>query len=245
MSSADWFDPEQDDAAPRVSDATVGRLPVYLQGLLGLAGDGEASVSSEALAEIAAVNPATLRRDLAGIGISGTRGVGYDVKYLVHEISLVLGLNQAWPVLIVGVGNLGRALANYEGLTSQGFPVKALVDIDPDVVGTTVAGVLVEHVDDLSKVVHRDEISVGVIATPASAAQAAADELIATGLASLLNFTPVQLVTPPHVQVRGVDLATELQILSFYQQRSTAAASGTGVPLDSTTPEKTSSGVTS
>ena len=193
-------------------------------------------------AEIATVNPATLRRDLAGIGISGTRGVGYDVKYLVHEISLVLGLNQAWPVLIVGVGNLGRALANYEGLTSQGFPVKALVDIDPDVVGTTVAGVLVEHVDDLSKVVHRDEISVGVIATPASAAQAAADELIAAGLASLLNFTPVQLATPPHVQVRGVDLATELQILSFYQQRSTAAASGTGVPLDATRPGNSSSG---
>ncbi len=219
------------EPARRVSDATVSRLPVYLQGLVSLAGEGAASVSSESLADLSAVNPATLRRDLAGIGITGTRGVGYDVKYLVHEISVVLGLNQEWPVIIVGVGNLGRALANYEGLATQGFPVQALVDIDSSIVGSAVAGVVVEHFDDISAVVAREAISVGVIATPAAAAQEAAQHLIDAGLASLLNFTPVPVVVPDHVQVRGVDLATELQILSFYQQRSTAAARGTGLPL--------------
>ncbi len=214
-----------------VSDATVARLPLFLQYLVELAGDGESSVSSDRLAELSGVNPATVRRDLAGIGITGTRGVGYDVKYLVHEISVVLGLNQEWPVVIVGVGNLGRALANYDGLTSRGFPVHALVDVDDELIGTTIADVVVEHVRHLPDIVARENVAVGVLATPAGAAQEAADVLIDSGVTSLLNFTPDQISVSEGVQVRGVDLATELQILSFYQQRSTAARAGTGLPL--------------
>ncbi|MFT7601587.1 MAG: redox-sensing transcriptional repressor [Acidimicrobiales bacterium] len=214
-----------------VSAATVGRLPHYLRALIDLASENEASVSSDRLSELTAVNPATVRRDLASLDISGTRGLGYDVKYLVHEVSVVLGLSQDWAVAIIGAGNLGRALANHQGLSSRGFPVRAIVDVDPSLVGSDVAGLAVDHLDDLGAVVAERDVAVGVIATPAEEAQHAADLLIEAGVLSILNFTSTSLVVPDHVQVRRVDLATELQILSFYQQRTAGARSGAGVPL--------------
>lgn len=199
---------------------------------MALAGEGDASVSSDGLSGLTNVNPATVRRDLASLDITGTRGLGYDVKYLVHEISVVLGLSQDWPVVIVGAGNLGRALANHQGFTSRGFPVKAIVDIDPKLVGTKVGDRHVSHIDDLKAIVTEQDIAVAVIATPAPTAQAVADQLVEVGISSLLNFTATPVVVPEQVQVRRVDLATELQILSFYHQRTSAAAGGTGVPLE-------------
>ncbi|MGB5760664.1 MAG: redox-sensing transcriptional repressor Rex [Acidimicrobiales bacterium] len=214
-----------------VSEATVGRLPAYLRSLVELAGNEVASVSSGRLADLVGVNPATLRRDLSSLGITGTRGVGYDVKYLLFEISVVLGVNQEWAVAVVGTGNLGRALANYQGLASRGFPVKVLFDIDEDLVGTTIAGLTVQHGDRLPELVADLGITVGVIATSVEAAQSVADQLVASGVTSILNFTADPLDVPDHVVVRRVDLATELQILSFYHRRDTAVSSGSGVPL--------------
>ena len=216
-----------------VSAATVGRLPTYLRALVELASDDVATISSEHLAELVAVNPATVRRDLASLNITGTRGVGYDVKYLVYEISLELGLNQDWPVVIVGAGNLGRALANYAGLAQRGFPVRCLFDVDDTKIDTTVAGVPVRHLDQLAEVVRNEGITVGVIATQADAAQDVADALVSAGLTSILNFTARPILVPDEVVVRRVDLATELQILSFYHQRGLGASAGTGVPLGS------------
>lgn len=214
-----------------ISAATVGRLPTYLRALVELARDDVATVSSDHLAELVGVNPATVRRDLASLNITGTRGVGYDVKYLVYEISLELGLNQDWPVAVIGAGNLGRALANYAGLAERGFPVRCLFDVDDSKVGTTVADIPVLHLDDLPTVVFEEGISVGVIATQAEAAQEVADVLVGAGINSILNFTAQTIIVPPEVIVRRVDLATELQILSFYQQRGLGASAGAGVPL--------------
>ena len=216
-----------------VSAATVGRLPTYLRAVLDLAAQETATVSSEGLAELAGVNAATVRRDLATLDIVGTRGVGYDVKYLVFEISVELGVNQEWPVVVVGAGNLGRALANYKGLADRGFPIRCLCDIDTEKVGTEVSGLPVCHLDELPRLVPERGITVGVIATPVEGAQDAADKLIAAGVTSILNFTAHPIVVPEGVMVRRVDLATELQILSFYQQRGLAASGGTGVPLES------------
>lgn len=215
----------------RVSEATVARLPQYLQCAVDAAKAGESTISSDRLAELVGVNPATLRRDLASLEITGTRGVGYDTKYLVFEISGSLGLNQDWPVVIVGVGNLGRALANYSGLGDRGFPVRALLDIDPDIVGSSVSGIVVDHIDDAAIVVAREHIAVAVLATPPDGAQSAADILAAAGVTSLLNFTATSVQTAEDVEVRRVDLATELQILSFYQQRANSARKGVGVPI--------------
>lgn len=214
-----------------ISAATVSRLPAYLRSLVELAASDAATVSSEHLAERVGVNPATVRRDLASLGITGTRGVGYDVKYLVFEISVELGVNQDWPVAVVGAGNLGLALANYTGLAERGFPIRVLFDIDPAKVGTSVAGIEVRHLDDLADAVNRHQIAVGVITTPANAAQGAADALVAAGVSSILNFTAHPVSAPGTVVVRRVDLATELQILSFYQQRGIASTSGVGLPL--------------
>jgi len=219
-------------ADSRVSEATIARLPQYLQSAIDAAKAGESTISSDGLAELVGVNPATLRRDLASLEIAGTRGVGYDTKYLVFEIGGALGLNQEWPVAIVGVGNLGRALGNYSGLEERGFPVRALVDNAPDVVGTTVSGLVVEHLDDIAAILQRESVTVAVLATPPHAAQEVADLLVDAGITSLLNFTAVAVQAAETVEVRRVDLATELQILSFYQQRANSARNGVGVPIE-------------
>jgi redox-sensing transcriptional repressor len=203
----------------RIPEATVARLPVYLRSLLELTGDGHTTISSERLAEMAGVNAAKVRKDLSYLGSYGTRGVGYDVDYLIFQINRELGLTHDWPVVIVGLGNLGQALANYGGFTERGFPVAALVDADPDKVGTTLSGYEVHGPDALPALVEAHGITIGVIATPASGAQDVADRLVEAGVRSILNFAPTVLSVPEEVSVRKVDLAVELQILSFYQQR--------------------------
>ena len=215
-----------------ISAATVGRLPTYLRALIDLASDDIATVSSDHLAELVGVNPATVRRDLGSLQITGTRGVGYDVKYLVFEISVELGVNHEWPVVVVGAGNLGRALANYNGLSERGFPIRAMVDVADEKVGQIVSGIEVSHLDDLKGLVADLGIAVAVIATPASGAQEVSDRVVEAGISSILNFTAHPIVVPKHVVVRRVDLATELQILSFYQQRGVGASTGAGMPLD-------------
>lgn len=206
--------------ARRIPEATVARLPVYLRVLAEEAAAGVVTISSERLAELAGVNAAKVRKDLSHLGSYGTRGVGYTVDYLAYQMSRELGLTEARPVVIVGAGNLGQALANYGGFSSRGFPVLAMVDSDPAKVGRTVGGVPVRHVDELPEIVADSPNTIGVIATPAPVAQSVADRLVDAGVRSILNFAPMVLAVPSGVLVRKVDLATELQILSFYQQRS-------------------------
>ena len=202
--------------------ATVARLPVYLRALGTLADEGVSTVSSEELAAAAGVNSAKLRKDLSHLGSYGTRGVGYDVEYLVYQVSRELGLTQDWPVVIVGLGHLGHALANYGGFASRGFEVRALLDSDPGTVGRFVAGLQVEHIDDLEELVRSRGIAIAVIATPPGVAQSVCDRLVAAGVGSILNFAPAVLVVPEHVEVRKVDMSIELQILAFHEQRKTA-----------------------
>jgi redox-sensing transcriptional repressor len=208
-----------------IPDATVGRLPIYLRALLELAERrrGE-TVSSEDLAHLAGVNAAKVRKDLSYLGSYGTRGVGYDVEYLLYQITRELGLTQDWPAAIVGVGNLGRALASYRGFAEKGFRIAALFDVDDAVVGNEVGGLDVRHLDDLKEVVTDEGISIGIIATPPQSAQEVAERLVDAGIKSILNFAPAVVNVPPNVNVRKVDLSTELQILSFHMQRTQAIA---------------------
>jgi redox-sensing transcriptional repressor len=211
----------------RIPEATVARLPVYLRSLLELSDDGTLSVSSEELADLAGVNAAKVRKDLSYLGTYGTRGVGYEVEYLIYQVRRELGLTHDWPVVIVGAGNLGQALAGYGGFSGRGFPVAGIVDVDPEKVGLVIGGgVHVRHLDDLTAIVRAERVSIGVVATPAAAAQEAADRLVKAGVTSILNFAPFVLSVPPGVMVRKVDLAVELQILSYYEQRRTASVSG-------------------
>jgi redox-sensing transcriptional repressor len=205
--------------ARKIPEATVARLPLYLRSLLEVAGDATPTISSERLAELSGVNAAKVRKDLSYLGSYGTRGVGYDVEYLLFQMSRELGLTKDWHVVIAGVGNLGHALANYAGFSDRGFPVAALVDADRRVVGTEINGITIRHIDELDQIAAEHHIDIGIIATPASVAQDVADRLIAAGVSSILNFAPTIVTVPPEVSLRKVDLAVELQILSFYQQR--------------------------
>jgi len=202
----------------------VARLPVYLRILAERFESGVSSMSSEELAEFAGLNAAKVRKDLSYLGSYGTRGVGYDVEFLVYQIRRELGLTHDWHVVIVGAGNLGQALAGYGGFGDRGFPVGGIVDVDPAKIGTVVGGVRVRPVDELAQVVQSRNISIGVIATPGPAAQEAADALVAAGVTSLLNFAPAVISAPHGISVRKVDLAVELQILSYYEQRRATAA---------------------
>lgn len=175
--------------------------------------------SSEGLAAKAGVNSAQVRKDLSYLGAHGVRGVGYNIDELRGQIRRALGLDVGYVVVIVGAGNLGSALSNYDGFSRWGFHIAALVDDDPAKVGHLVAGRRVEAFDDLEKIVEDREVSIGVIATPAASAQSVADRLAAAGVRSILNFAPTVLHVPDGVEIRRVDLSTELQILSFHLSR--------------------------
>jgi redox-sensing transcriptional repressor len=207
-------------------EATVARLPVYLRALYVLAERGVGTVASDELAAAAGVNSAKLRKDLSHLGSYGIRGVGYDVDYLVYQVSRALGLTQKWPVVIVGAGNLGRALANYGGFVNRGFKISAILDSEQQLVGRKIGGVAVRHVSDLEDAVAGNGVSIGVIAVPAAAAQAVCDRLVAVGVTSILNFAPLVLSVPEGVDVRKVDLSIELQILAFHAQRRSAERFG-------------------
>lgn len=200
----------------------MARLPVYHRSLTELRDANVATASSEQLAEMAGVNAAKVRKDLSYLGSYGTRGVGYDVQYLLFQMDRELGRASDLAVVIVGLGNLGRALANYDGFGEKGFPVAALVDSDPAKVGTTIAGIEVQPIDALDDIVDALGVAIGIIATPAHAAQDVADRLVAAGVESILNFAPAVISVPDAASLRKVDLAVELQILGFYQQRRDA-----------------------
>jgi redox-sensing transcriptional repressor len=202
-----------------IPEATVARLPVYLRALVGLTERGIATCSSEELATAAGVNSAKLRKDLSYLGSYGTRGVGYDVEYLRYQIAREIGVTQDLAVVIVGIGNLGHALANYAGFTSRGFRIVALLDSDPDRWSESVGDLAVVPLDRLEQVVGAESVAIGVIATPAAAAQPVCDRLVAAGVTSILNFAPVVLSVPDGVDVRKVDLSIELQILAYHEQR--------------------------
>ena len=225
---SDQLDGQADRPYPGgIPDATVARLPIYLRALYTLADRGVTTVASDELAAAAGVNSAKLRKDLSHLGSYGIRGVGYDVEYLVYQVSRALGLNQNWPVVIVGAGNLGRALANYGGFVTRGFRIEALLDSDQSLVGREVGGGGRPPRRASSRQSWpRSGIAIGVIAVPAGAAQAVCDRLVAAGVTSILNFAPLVLNVPEGVDVRKVDLSIELQILAFHAQRRSAERFG-------------------
>lgn len=208
-----------------IPPATVARLPVYLRVLGSMQEAGIMTVSSAELATACGVSPAKLRKDLSYLGSYGTRGVGYEVRFLSYQIARELGVTQPWRVVIVGAGNLGQALVSYRGFGSRGFAIAALLDSHPDVIGRSFdtgdgkGAIVVQPLGQLAEAVRTGDASIGVIATPAESAQDVCDRLVSAGIKSILNFAPVVLSVPPDVEVRKVDLAVELQILAFHEQR--------------------------
>ena len=198
-----------------IPDATVERLPVYLRCLALRAGTG--TCSSEDLARAAGVNAAQVRKDLSFLETQGVRGVGYDVDELRLQIRGALGLTHEFQIVIVGAGNLGRALTNYGGFGESGFSVAAIIDVDARKVGSRISGKTVEPMTELESIVADRSIEIGIIATPSSQAQSVGERLVAAGIRSILNFAPT-VISVDGAEVRRVDLSTELQILAYHLQ---------------------------
>lgn len=215
-------EPQQANSVPK---AVVHRLSLYLRELHRLTREGDQTVNSSRLGDLLGFTDAQVRKDLAYFGQFGHPGVGYRCEELVAAIKGILGTDREWTVAIVGVGNLGRALLGYKGFASQGFRLSAAFDADPAKVGMIFEGLEVEPLDRLEELVLGRSISLGLIAAPAEAAQQIADRLVAAGVSGILNFAPVTLSLPEGVSLVGVDLATELEQLSFsVANRPTEAA---------------------
>ncbi|MCU6478892.1 redox-sensing transcriptional repressor [Arthrobacter silviterrae] len=213
--------PDQPAAEParQLPPATVSRLTLYLRTLNGLLAEGVDQVSSESLAESAGVGSANVRKDLSYLGSYGTRGVGYEVANLSRKIAQALGLTHEWRVAIVGAGNLGRALARYAGFETRGFDVVALLDADQMVIGNEIGWLRVSDVAELEPVLEKTRANMVVLALPAGVAQSVCDRVVTAGVHSILSFAPVALSVPDFVNLRKVDMATELQILAYHAQR--------------------------
>jgi redox-sensing transcriptional repressor len=205
-------DPTAEGGVPK---AVVNRLSFYLRELQHLVRDGHETTSSNQLGNLLGFTDAQVRKDLAYFGHFGYPGIGYRCDELIAAIRRILGTDRGWPVVMVGTGNLGQALLGYRGFGNQNFRIVAAVDIDPVKIGTSINGVPVHHLDDLPAVVKRDHIKLGMIAVPAAAAQTAADRLVAAGIEGIVNFAPVTINLPEGISHVGVDLAIELEQLSF------------------------------
>lgn len=212
----------------KIPEATVARLPVYLRALAETAKERTTTISSDVLAIRAGVNAAQVRKDLSHLGSYGVRGVGYDVAYLIAQVNRQLGLTEDRRVAIVGAGNLGRALLNYNGFAERGFHIVGAFDSDPAKIGQRVASTVIRSVGEMAAAVVDDAVAIAVITTPPAVAQDLTDVLVGAGVVSILNFAPTVLSVPEHVTLRQVDLGIELQILSFYEQQASVAAARSG-----------------
>ncbi len=198
-----------------VPSAVVNRLSLYLRELQHLIGDGSKTISSSQLGQRLGFTDAQVRKDLAHFGHFGHPGIGYRCEELVQAIRHILGTDRQWLVALVGVGNLGRALLGYRGFQKQGFRMVAAFDIDPSEVGESIDGVQVHHIDQLDQVLSQQKIELGLVAVPAAQAQEVTDKLVAAGVSGILNFAPVTLSVPEGVSKVGVDLARELEQVTF------------------------------
>jgi redox-sensing transcriptional repressor len=198
---------------------TIRRLSVYTRCLLQLEEDGIKTVSSQELADRFNLNSAQVRKDLAYFGEFGVRGIGYYVSGLKAELQRILGLDREWAVALVGFGNLGSALFHYKGFGRQGFRIAAIFDDDPAKIGREVGSVPIFSSRDLAREVKARGIQMAIVAVPAESGQAVTDQLVAAGIKAVLNFAPTRIKTPRDVRLKNVDLAIELETLSFYLAR--------------------------
>lgn len=205
----------------RLSEPTIARLPVYQRIAEGWLARGSSRIDSRQIGELAGVTATTVRRDLAGLGSFGTRGAGYDVPTLIERIGEALGHDRRYDVIVVGIGNLGRALVNSTNFLIRGARLKDLYDVDPQVVGETVAGHVVKPFEELS-----GPATVGVICVPGSAAQAVANKLVAADIHAILNFAPQVVTVPLGTAVHYVDFSIELQILMYHLNNGTGPLGG-------------------
>ncbi len=210
--------PEEKKDIDEVPKETAGRLPLYLRRLLTCRESGKEWVTSNELVEdLPGIRSSNLRKDLSFFGDYGIQGRGYNVNRLIDELSELLRVNRKVEVALVGIGRLGTALLNYGGFENWGFEISLAFDVDPDLIGSHVGGVRVDHIRDVEKKVKARDVKVGIIAVPAEEAQSTANSMISAGISNIANFSAVLLDTPEQVTVNQVDITSTLEVLTFYQ----------------------------
>ncbi len=208
----------------------VTRLSFYLRQLEAFKAADRHTTSSKQLGEALGYTDAQVRKDLAYFGQFGHPGIGYRVEELIAQLRKILGTDKVWKTLLVGAGNLGRALLAYKGFLSKGFSLAAIFDGDPNKVGQMFGELRVEPMENLARIVSEQRVRLAILSVPAEAAQAVADKLVAAGIRGILNFAPVSISVPPEVSVQGVDLAVQLEQLAFKMSLLGAEDAGTVPP---------------
>lgn len=202
--------------ASNVPDIVVGRLPLYLRALTQMAANGKEITSSQELGERLGISSAQIRKDLSQFGEFGKQGTGYNIKYLTDQLRRILKVDRIWDVVLIGVGDLGRAIAHYGGFVDRGYRIVAVFDSDPTKVGTQIGSLTVDNVSRLEEEIRRRGISVAMLAVPAGAAQAVADRLVGAGVRGILCYAPTSLQVPKTVNVQYIDPVLHLQRMTYY-----------------------------
>jgi len=199
-----------------IPEVVIDRLPVYARALGALERQGREVVNSQELGERLGVTPAQIRKDLSYFGRFGKQGRGYNVGRLLEELRQILGLTREWPMVLVGVGKLGRAIVAYGGFVPQGFRIVEAFDVDAKIVGSSVDGLTVKSLDSLPQVLKRRKVEIAIVAVPAATAQDVIDMLVAAGVKAILNYAPIAAHTPRNVQIKDIDPVLSLQSMTFY-----------------------------
>jgi redox-sensing transcriptional repressor len=209
-----------------IPDVVIDRLPVYARALSALERAGREVVSSQELGQQLGVTPAQIRKDLSYFGRFGKQGRGYNVRRLLEELHQILGLDRKWTMVVVGVGQLGRAVISYAGFVPQGIQIVEAFDADPHVVGQQFDHLTVRPVEDIVPALTGRGIDIGIVATPALAAQEVIDALVKSGVRAILNYAPIAAHVPPHVHIKDIDPVLSLQSMTFYLKNDVQAAVG-------------------
>jgi redox-sensing transcriptional repressor len=201
---------------PTIPDIVIGRLPIYLRALNRMIQEEREYTSSHELGERLGISSAQIRKDLSHFGEFGKQGTGYNIEYLYDQIKQILQVDREWPMAVVGVGDLGRALAHYKGFKARGFYVACLFDADPAKIGDRVGDLLIQSMEEMSSELQRLDVKMAMLSVPASVAQQVANQLAQAGVRAILNYAPITLAVPPGVRVQYIDPVTHLQHMTYY-----------------------------
>lgn len=199
-----------------IPDIIVSRLPRYLQVLQRMQQEGQHTTSSKELGERLGYTAAQIRKDLSQFGEFGKQGTGYSIPFLVEQLQSILKVDRIWDIVLVGAGSLGHAIANYQGFTNRGFRIALVLDNDPEKIGKTIGDFIVEDTSQMKNLISEKGIKIAMLTTPASHAQEVANELVESGILSILNYAPVPLSLPKHIRVESIDPLLQLQHISYY-----------------------------
>jgi len=200
----------------QVPDIVVARLPLYLQTLNRLDQEGEFNTSSQDLGKKIGISAAQIRKDLSHFGEFGKQGTGYSISFLIEKLEDILNVDKVWDMALIGVGFLGHAIANFHGFLNHGFQIKCIFDNDPAKIGTNIGPYEVYDINRLTEIINRDQIKVAMVTVGADHAQKVVDQLVEAGVTAILNYAPVKLIVPKHVQVQNIDPILELQHMTYY-----------------------------